>query len=249
VKERRIQERVASTRYLTVYDRTNGKAIGGLANLSEEGAMFVTPGPIRAGTVIECRFDLPYEIMGQTEIVFDAECRWSRKNVKESRWETGFKLAVTGINRSLVSCLMLSLKLEDWGDREIRDVPTEDMANRRESVRFELDKRMEVFELRSYRKMGELADLSIQGLRLVTDHPIAKGEIVGCRVRLFKRIFQQDFIYFEARCMWNRKRKDGKCESGYRFVNIGHQDVAIILHLIIHHGEEQNTQKIVQILK
>lgn len=250
MRERRKHKRQNSDKYPTVYDGLTTELIGGLANLSPEGAMFITSGPIKASTSFRCRVELSPQILGLNEIVFDAECRWCRKNIKIDRWESGYSLKMTGINKELISYLTLSYKLDYWDDGNLRDVITIEMENRRKSARFELDEPLPVFELHNYRQIGVLADLSTQGVRLITHKPIDKNGLLCCRVMLSKKVFQQDYLIFDTKCMWCRKEKGSvKYESGHRITNISEQDAAIILHFLIHYAKAQQTSKRIHVVK
>ncbi len=249
-KDRRIQERFEPPERLDVYDRATGAPVGELANLSVTGAMLVTDGPTPVGTMLRCRVGLPRAIMGRHELLFDAECRWSRKNVAAGRWESGFRLTVTGIDADLISFVTLSFKLRDWGEIEAPEVETVDMANRRAATRYEFDQALPVFERDSYRQVGLVADLSADGMRLISSRPCDKNQILHCKVKLFKTIFRQDYLVLDARCMWSRKEAGGdEYESGFLFVNLSPTDAATISHLLIHYGEPQPTTQRIKIVR
>lgn len=235
VKERRKHTRLSPGKYLKVYNFSTSELIGELANLSSEGAMFITPEPIRESTSFRCRVPLSQPIMGHEELIFDAVCRWCRRNVGADRWESGYELTVTGIDIQLLSCLVLGFKLNSGHDEAMPEVRTVEMENRREATRFEFQEPMPVYEMHSYRQIGELADLSTLGIRMIGPKSFKKGSRVECRVRLPKHIFGQEYLCFQTTCMWCRKRdfKD-EYESGHQFCGLSEQDAAIILHLLIH---------------
>lgn len=249
VADRRKHERCSPEIYLTVHDCLTKQPMGKLVNLSPEGAMLVTSRPIRASTSFRCRVELPHRIMGHNDVFFNAECRWCRKNVKADRWESGYRLNVTGIDAELVQYLILGFKLCDWGEADLPDAKTRDMENRRRSDRHELCDPLPVFELRSYRQIGKLADLSMAGFRIITQKPIGKDDMLQCRVKLPKKIFQQDYLTLGARCMWCRKRtSDAHYESGHKIVNISEDDASVILHVLIHFAKAQQTKRRVQVV-
>jgi hypothetical protein len=242
MRERRKEDKRTAGKYMVVYDCLTKQSMGELVNLSSEGAMLVTPNPIKASTSFQCRVELWHPIMERHEIYFAAECRWCRKNVQADRWESGYRLAVAGIDAELISYLILGFKLCGWGEADMSDVKTAEIENRRNSVRYEFDDRLPVYESDSYRQVGELADLSIHGFRIVASKPSAKGKIVKCRVKLPKKIFQHEFLLLEAECMWCRESGD-HYESGYSTVNISKADTAVILHLLIHCARVQDTKR------
>jgi hypothetical protein len=250
MKERRKQDRLNPKKFWNVYDRQTKQQIGKLVNLSSEGAMFITPRPAKASTTYQCRVELPLELLGQPEIIFDAECRWCRKNVKADQWESGYKLNVAGKHAKSISYLVLTLKLGYWGDENIADATTREMESRRRQIRYELEEMLPVYELQSYRQIGYLADLSIQGARLITKKRIKKDALNHCRVALSRSIPQQEYLVFDSMCMWCRRSSDGvQYESGHRIVNISEKDSAVLLNLLIHHAEAQLTTKRIQVVK
>ena len=239
--ERRRRERGQTNDYLMIFDRETGAHIGGLANLSQDGAMLVTLEPISVATVIRCRVDLSQPIMDRSEVVFDAECRWCRKNVKRGWWESGYALKNVSLDdEELISYLVLRFALGEWGPPSPIGVGTAPMENRRLLNRFVAREHLPVREQNSSRHVGGLADLSIGGTRLTTLEPVDKGSVLSCRVALPKRIFQRDYLIFEAECVWCKKNDaKGWYESGYRLINVSEHDTVIIMHLMIHYFEEQ----------
>ena len=250
MKERRKLPRYSLKKYLTVYNSVSGQPIGELVNMSEEGAMFVTPEPIRETTSIPCRVKLPLRIMEQDEIVFEAEYRWCRKNIKKNRWESGYRLVTTGINAELIPYLVLGFEIGDWGDKDLPEVTIIGLESRRGSVRYEFDFPLPVFEVDSYRQIGELSDLSTLGIGIITNRPVKKGDRLNCRVKLPRKVFQEDYLVLQSVCMWSRKiGEQSQYESGHRIETISKRDTAIILNLIIHGGEEQHAERAARVLK
>ncbi|MEW5794798.1 MAG: PilZ domain-containing protein [Candidatus Zixiibacteriota bacterium] len=238
--ERRKNERHSSRKYLKVHDHSTRELLGRLVNLSSDGAMLITPGPVKVSGTRRCAVQLVDQIMGRDEIIFDAECRWCRKNVKEDRWESGYRLTVTGIDAVLISYLILGLKLRFWGEEDLPDAKTVEKRNRRKSDRYELDRPLPVFERNSYRQIGELADFSLSGIRIITPKPVDKDTVLHCRVKLPEQVFQREYLVLDVRCMWCRQGESGLgYESGYSIVNISRQDASIILHLLVHKGKKQ----------
>lgn len=247
---KRSHERHASDVRMYVYDAKTDLMIGKLANLSAAGAMIVTPEPIKSGTTFSCRMDLPKDILGHSSINFIAECRWSRKNIERDRWESGYRLTLTGIDLEMVDYLIIGFKLCGWADPELSAIQTVDLENRRRAVRYDFDQPLSVFEKCSYRQIGLLADLSVEGMRLLTQKPIEKDQLIECRIRLPKPIFRQEYLEMDAVCMWCRKgTRTAQHESGFRLVSVSRDNAAIILHLIIHYAHPQSTKARVQVIR
>ncbi|HVP07364.1 MAG TPA: PilZ domain-containing protein [Candidatus Acidoferrum sp.] len=244
IEERRKSERQDAPQFMTVYDAASKQPVGTLVNMSTEGAMFVTDRPVKPATTFRCRVELPQDIMDHEQVRFEAECRWCRKNVAKDRWESGYRLTAEGIEAYLISCLVLGFTLGDWGDKTLADVKTVDMENRRRAERYEFESQLAAFEPTSYRQIGLVADLSADGVRLITDGPITEGSKFPCRVKLPKKVFQREFLALNLKCRWCRELKNrNQYESGYRFIDISKEDAAIVLHLMIHYGKPRGSQK------
>lgn len=242
--ERRQDPRYQSPETLTVVDRDTRQPVGTLVNLSNDGAMFVCDSPTKPGATLYCRLDLTRPIMGHSEVVFDAECRWCRKNIARNRWESGYRLSASNENAYLMSFLVLSYKLSESDETAIPDVRTVELTNRRRSVRFEFETPLPVFEEQDYRQIGTLADVSVDGFRIISAATVNRSDIVKYRVQLPKKIFEQEFLILTAQCRWCRKMKNGKqFESGYLFQQVAKQDAAVILHLIMHYARPQQCEK------
>ncbi len=243
-EERRKSERHEAPQFMTVYDAATKLPIGTLVNMSADGAMLVTEQPVKPATTMRCRVELPNDIMDHEQVRFLAECRWCRRNVAKNRWESGYRLTAEGIDAYLISCLVLGFTLGDWGDKTLADVKTVDLENRRGAERYEFESPLPAFEPTSYHQIGQVADLSADGARLITEGPVAEGTELPCRIKLPKKVFQREFLMLNLKCMWSRELKNrNQYESGYRFINISKEDAAIVLHLMIHHGKPRNSEK------
>jgi hypothetical protein len=248
--DRRRQDRYKLEEYLNVFDRDSGRQIGSLANLSASGAMFITNEPIPTLSVLHCRVELRNQILGKHEINIDAKCRWCRKNVTRGWWESGYELSCSGVDKELVFFLSLSFAVGKWDVPRNAEVKTVPVADLRIAARYDVEEPYPVFERNSYREIGKLADLSVQGARLFTHRPIPKGQMLDCKVKLPRRIFQRDYLMFEAECMWSRTDDStGEHESGYRFRKLSEHDSVIILYLIIHCLKEQATVERIRVVR
>lgn len=242
--ERRQDQRFQPPDTLTVLDQHTRQPLGTLINLSDGGAMFISDGPVKPGSSLACRLNLSRPIMGRAELDFEAECRWSRKNIARDRWESGYRLHATGDNAYLLSFLVLSYKLVETIEEPLPDVETADVPNRRRSVRFVFDSPLPVFDERGYRRIGELADVSIDGFRIITEAPIDKDQTTVYRVQLPRMIFEQDFLTLSSQCRWCRPTADGtQFESGHSLQQVPKQDAAVILHLIMHDAKPRACDK------
>ena len=59
-----------------VFDRSTGTPIGHVGNVSQDGILVVTKQRVEPGTHLECRMVFPEEVMGTSQMVFDAQVKW-----------------------------------------------------------------------------------------------------------------------------------------------------------------------------
>ncbi|MBU0983522.1 MAG: PilZ domain-containing protein [candidate division Zixibacteria bacterium] len=239
MNDRRQNERRASENYLAVFDSRSGRRIGELANLSDSGAMLITLEPVKSGTFLHCLVKLHHPILGRSEIEFDAECRWCRRNVARNRWESGYQLHLSGINEEMVAYLGLSFALGTWEIPGEADVKTITLENRRNIMRYAPREDFPVLERHNSRRIGRMANLSTNGVGLYTPEPVEPGTVFQGRVKLPRMIFQREYLLFEAECRWCRKNEDGVgYKSGYLFTSVSEHDAVLVMHLIIHYLDE-----------
>ncbi len=244
MSENRNQPRCVPAEHLKVFDRNSNEHIGLLANFSTDGVMFVTRDKMKPSSVLECRVELPQPILKRKEILFDAQHLWSRKNVSEGWWESGYRIRATRLNKEMLSYLSVAYAVGKWKIPGVRDANTFSPADLRETTRYDVLDRYPVYQQSSYHEIGKLADLSMSGSSLLTGKPVERGSTLSCRVKLPKTIFQRDYLLFDAECMWCTKDGEtGEYLSGYKLHNVSEHDNVIILHLIMHYLKKQETEQ------
>lgn len=92
MKDKRKHERKEMDGLCVVQNRATGEVFGVLADLSVDGAMMLCEQPVQTGHVTECRVSLPQQILGSSEVSFDAECRWCTQDEAAGRYRVGFRL-------------------------------------------------------------------------------------------------------------------------------------------------------------
>lgn len=92
MEEQRKNVRRAPNDYYLVFDRENDRFIGRVLNMSLDGLMLVSMEPVNASEEFKCRMALPEKIDDNNQIIFDAVCKWSRKNDQSNMYESGFKM-------------------------------------------------------------------------------------------------------------------------------------------------------------
>ena len=240
--ERRKSVRYVPDKHLKIFDNNSNEYIGILANISNDGVMFVTEETINSSPPIKCRLELLQPIMDHNEIVFKAHQCWSRKNVAKNWWESGYMIEATGINKELLSYLRISFDVENWKIPDIKDVKITPATELRETTRYEVKDQYPVYQKLSYHEIGKIIDLSREGVSFITPNHIEKGTLLKCKAKLPKTIFQQDYLFFDAECRWCKKDKySSSYSSGYKLRNVSKQDEVIIIYLIQHYLKEKET--------
>lgn len=242
-EERRQSERFVPPESFIVYDRKSKKPLGELVNLSTDGAMLLTNESIKPAATYDCQMRLRPPMMGYSQVRFELECRWCRKNVTMRRWESGYRLTASEEDAYLLSYLVLGFKFCDWGDPSVTEVETVEMPDRRKAVRFELTSPLPVFDHHSHTQLGAVMDISMGGFRVASDRSINENDIVTCRLQLPKKLFELEFLSMKGECMWCREVNPGHFESGYQFVDISKQESAVILYLMINFGTPRHGEK------
>ena len=117
MNDKRKHKRHNSRDLLVVVDRETTQPIADLANLSTEGAMFITQAPVEIGHRYQCRLNLQHPIMNQNEINFDAVCRWSKENTAQKHHESGYALInVSDRDKEIISYLILRCVIDEWSN-------------------------------------------------------------------------------------------------------------------------------------
>ncbi|MDH3938911.1 MAG: PilZ domain-containing protein, partial [candidate division Zixibacteria bacterium] len=165
-------------------------------------------------------------------------------------WESGHTLkCATNEDTEALSYLILRFSMGEWdvpGTGKIKTVP---LPNRRRHARFETTDFFPVRDQNGLKHIGGLANLTPMGAMLTSIEPIKEGRILHCRVDLPQRIFQRDYLFFEAECRWCKQNPEkGWYESGYKLTKISEQDAVIIMHLVMHHLEVQTTEEQVDVV-
>jgi hypothetical protein len=99
--------------YLRVFDRESNKLIGHLIDISPQGIMIMSEEPLEVNKFFKLRMDLPVDIFEKTEIEFDAESRWTKKDINPEFYDTGFAI----MNLSYTDGRLIEKLIDDYGFR------------------------------------------------------------------------------------------------------------------------------------
>lgn len=92
MKERRTLNRKYLMVYSRVFDRTTGKILGYLSDLSPKGAMIISDDPISENVTISLRFDLPDPpLFSTSHLNLEARIAWCKPDIDPSFYNIGFE--------------------------------------------------------------------------------------------------------------------------------------------------------------
>ncbi len=78
--------------YLRIFDGMSSRVMGHLMDISADGLMLLSDGPIEVNEEYRLRMRLPKEVSGSDEIVFGAVSRWCRQDDNPDFYVTGFQI-------------------------------------------------------------------------------------------------------------------------------------------------------------
>ncbi len=111
--EKRKLQRRHLIYYLRIFNREDGQVLGHLINISPEGIMIMSENPTEINKHFKLKMDLPVEIFEKSEIEFDAESRWTKKDVNPQFYDTGFSI----INLTYQDGRLIEKLIDDYGFR------------------------------------------------------------------------------------------------------------------------------------
>lgn len=95
-----------------VYQRTSYQEIGKLADLSMVGASFLTRKPVKNGTVLQCKVQLPRPIFQRDYLYVDTECKWCKKDGDTGWYRSGYILQDVSEHDKVIILQLIMYDLE-----------------------------------------------------------------------------------------------------------------------------------------
>lgn len=92
MEERRQHHRHSPDQQLELIEQHSGRRLGRLVDLSLDGFMLFSEGPLSVDSVVECRLLLDSPIDGNQSIDFAADCLWSRPGADSQHCWAGFHI-------------------------------------------------------------------------------------------------------------------------------------------------------------
>jgi hypothetical protein len=91
MREKRSLERKKTYVFFGVYNRQNATFVGRLVNINTSGIMIIGKTENKINECYELKMDLPQEINGKSQLVFDAQIKWCERSKKTKLFSTGFE--------------------------------------------------------------------------------------------------------------------------------------------------------------
>ena len=108
---------------------------------------------------------------------------------------------------------------------------------RRKSQRRHLIYYLKLFDIDADQLLGNLVDITTEGLMLVSEHPLEKGEQYHLKLVLPKKVLGKKAIDFRGRCLWCQEDVNpGLFAAGLQFTQITGEDQLVIEVLVRRHG-------------
>lgn len=91
-----------------------------------------------------------------------------------------------------------------------------------------------LFDRETGQLLGYLANLTAEGMMLISETPLIKGRIYRMHMELAEEFFSKPHLDFEARCMWCQPENIAPqfYNAGFLFVTIAPEDIQIIDQII-----------------
>ncbi|MEE8360861.1 MAG: hypothetical protein V3R71_01840 [Gemmatimonadales bacterium] len=100
--------------YLRVFDRSSGKLVGHLVDVTTRGMMLISEAPLPTEAEFELRMDLPADLFKSEAWEVSVRSIWSRPDVNPAFWDTGLQfLGFTRHDELVVSDLVTYYGLND----------------------------------------------------------------------------------------------------------------------------------------
>ena len=115
------------------------------------------------------------------------------------------------------------------------------MHERRKINRRFLSYFIRVFDSDTRQQIGNLADITPQGILLISLHPIPKGQVIRLRLEVTPEVSDKPFLEFSAQSKWCQPDIDPKLFNvGFKLLQLTPEDTAIIKQINDTFGFREN---------
>jgi hypothetical protein len=98
-----------------------------------------------------------------------------------------------------------------------------------------------VFDSDTRQQIGNLADITPQGILLISLHSIPKGQIIRLRLEVTPEVSDKPFLEFSAQSKWCQPDIDPKLYNvGFKLLNLTPEDAVIIKKINDSFGFREN---------
>ncbi len=112
------------------------------------------------------------------------------------------------------------------------------MVDKRRNERFQISFFLRILDKDTDETMGHVVDISVSGMRVLTDRPVSQDRDYTLAIDLTKDINLEQEVIFTAKCVWIKQDlSSGAYNCGFQLQNVTEKDQAIILKLIEQFGE------------
>ena len=109
--------------------------------------------------------------------------------------------------------------------------------DKRQLKRVHLIYYLRIFDTKSGKIVGHLVDITVQGIMMISEEPVATGKDYSYKMKLPGIIHGRDEIEFSAHCLWCKKDINPDFYvSGYSIKTVSSQDLKTIVSLINAYG-------------
>ena len=94
-----------------------------------------------------------------------------------------------------------------------------------------------IFDRRTGRQIGYIADLTPEGMMIISEKPIRIGETYPLRMDLPEDLSQRPSLDFQALSIWSKPDIDPDyTATGLQLLDVGEQEIAIIKKIVESYG-------------
>jgi len=112
------------------------------------------------------------------------------------------------------------------------------MVNRRKDKRLQVSFFLRILDKDTDEVMGHVVDISVSGMRVLTDRSVSQDKDYTLAIDLTKDINFEQEVIFTAKCVWiEQDLSSGAYNCGFQLQNVTEKDQTIILKLIEQFGE------------
>ena len=110
MRERRRLDRKNLAIYSRVFDRSSGRLLGYLADLSQKGIMIICDDPLAENEIYKLRLDLPDPTIFSTDhFDIQANVSWCRSDVDPAFYNVGFEFLSVSVRDSQIIDEMIGI--------------------------------------------------------------------------------------------------------------------------------------------